>query len=163
MQDCKKLKSVEHPPRTLSRLLLFSRHESFIDKVVFDLEMSPIKLSSNWWIDYHSWSYEVEGMIKVQQMVDVEEKLLCSLGWINLDFLDAVRVGTNPCKSKIQTMFYEFGIFSTIYEAEEMPSWFRHRSVGPLIGGKYDENGTKRCKKKFKELHEEKSRLKTKE
>nr|KAJ0224284.1 hypothetical protein LSAT_V11C100037620 [Lactuca sativa] len=34
----KKLKSVEHPPHTLSRLFLFSRHGSFVKNVVFDPE-----------------------------------------------------------------------------------------------------------------------------
>ncbi|CAI9269397.1 unnamed protein product [Lactuca saligna] len=48
----KKLKSVEHPPHTLSRLFLFSRHGSFVKNVVFDPEMSPLELSSNWWLDF---------------------------------------------------------------------------------------------------------------
>ena len=30
-------------------------------------------------------------------------------------------------------MIYEFGIFSTMYEQEEMPSWFTLRSMGPSI------------------------------
>ncbi|KAL7616161.1 hypothetical protein Lser_V15G03447 [Lactuca serriola] len=133
MANCNKLKSVEHPPRTLSRLLLFSRHGSFVKKVVFDPGMSPLELSSNWWIDFAPGSCEIEGMIKIQAMVRVEEKVLRSLGWINVDFLKKGCVGPNPWESKIQSMFYEFGIFSTKYEVEEMPNWFKYRSLGPSI------------------------------
>ncbi|KAL7617147.1 hypothetical protein Lser_V15G03466 [Lactuca serriola] len=127
MQNCEKLKSVEHPPRTLSRLMLFS-HGRSIDKVVFDSEMSPLKLSPF----RIAWPFEIEGMIKIQPMVNVEEKVLRSLGWTNPEFINKRRMGTNSSEFEIE-MIYEFGIFSTLYEAEEMPSWFRHRSVGPSI------------------------------
>ncbi|KAL7617631.1 hypothetical protein Lser_V15G03451 [Lactuca serriola] len=133
MANCKKLKSVEYPPRTLNRLLLFSRLGSFVRKVEFDPEMSPLEVTSNWWLDFTPGSYEIEGMIKIQAMVGVEEKVLRSLGWINEDFLNKGCVGTNPSESKVQRMFYEFGIFSTKYEVEEMPRWFKYRSLGPSI------------------------------
>ncbi|CAI9269323.1 unnamed protein product [Lactuca saligna] len=131
----KKLKSVEYPPRTLRELFINPDDVYCIQKVVFDPEMSPLRLSITW-IDYtyllesKIGSYEIEGIIKIQEMVTVEEKVLHSLGWSNLDLLNKKHVGTNSSKSEIQ-MIYEFGIFSTMYEAEEMPSWFRHRSVGP--------------------------------
>ncbi|KAL7616807.1 hypothetical protein Lser_V15G03396 [Lactuca serriola] len=137
MGKCKKLKSVEYPPRTLRELFINPDDVYYIQKVVFDPEMSPLRLSITW-IDYtfllesEIGSYEIEGIIKIQEMVSVEEKVLHSLGWSNLDFLNKKHVGTNSSKSEIQ-MIYEFGIFSTMYEAEEMPSWFRHRSVGPSI------------------------------
>ncbi|KAL7618267.1 hypothetical protein Lser_V15G03388 [Lactuca serriola] len=133
MNDCKKLKSVEYPPRTLKELLL-NRYDlySILEKVVFDPEMSSLRLSIEW-LSSSFGSYEIEGMVKIQAMVSVEAKLLRSLGWSSLDFLNERRVGTNSSESEIQMMIYEFGIFSTIYEAEEMPSWFRHRSEGPSI------------------------------
>ncbi|KAL7615980.1 hypothetical protein Lser_V15G03522 [Lactuca serriola] len=131
MTNCDKLKSVEHPPNTLKHLSLYSDRDAFTKKVVFNPEMSPLHL--------HSFSrssapgpYEFEGMIKIQSMVDVEEKLLRILGWTNIDFLKERRVGTTSSQSEIQ-MIYEFGIFSTMYEQEEIPSWFRHRSAGPSI------------------------------
>ncbi|CAI9269444.1 unnamed protein product [Lactuca saligna] len=131
MTNCDKLKSVEYPPQTLSQLALYSDRDAFTKKVVFNLEMSPLHL--------HSFSrssapeaYEFEGMIKIQSMVDVEEKVLRSLGWTNIDFLKERRVGTNSSESEIQ-MIYEYGIFSTMYEQKEIPSWFRHRSEGPSI------------------------------
>ncbi|CAI9269325.1 unnamed protein product [Lactuca saligna] len=129
MGKCKKLKSVEYPPRTLRELFINPDHVLYrIEKVVFDPEMSPLQLSIRW-IGYASWivhalgSYEIEGLVKIQAMVSVEEKVLHSLGWSNLDFLN----------ERCMVMIYEFGIFSTRYEAEEMPSWFRHRSLGSSI------------------------------
>ncbi|XP_023745401.1 disease resistance protein RPV1 isoform X2 [Lactuca sativa] len=136
MEMCKNLKSVEYPPRTLKQLFLDVAYGYPIEKVVFDPEMSPLQLS----IDPLDWTsslglkdYGIEGVIKIQTMMIVEEKVLRSLGWINLDFLNERRVGTNSSESEIQMMFYEFGIFSMLYEAEEMPGWIRHRSLGPII------------------------------
>ncbi|CAI9269424.1 unnamed protein product [Lactuca saligna] len=70
------------------------------------------------------------GMLK-KAMVGVEEKVLRSLGWSNL-LHNKRNGGNNPRKSRMQ-MLYEFGIFSTTYDTEEMPSWFIHRSAGPSI------------------------------
>nr|QVV57172.1 Tr-like protein 14 [Lactuca serriola] len=137
MIKCKNLKSIEYPPRTLKDLILFFCYGYHTNKVVFVPDMSPLQLSIES-LDLTSSSlglndYEIEGVIKIQEMMSVDEKVLRSLGWTNLDFLNKRRVGTNSSESKIQRMFYEFGIFSTRYEAEEMPSWFMHRSVGPVI------------------------------
>ncbi|CAI9269319.1 unnamed protein product [Lactuca saligna] len=129
MDNCKKLKSVEYPPRTLRKLFINPHDLYDIEKVVFNPEMSPLQLSING-SDDASWI--IEGMVEIQPMVSVEEKLLHRLGWTNLDFLNQRHMGTNYSESEIQ-MIYEFGIFSTRYEAEEMPSWFRHRSEGPSI------------------------------
>ncbi|KAL7615525.1 hypothetical protein Lser_V15G03519 [Lactuca serriola] len=133
MENCIKLKSVEHPPRTLRRLL-FSVDGRLASKVVFDPEMSSLELSPRQpLLIYAGLPYEIEGIVKIQPMVRVEEKILRKLGWSNLDFLNERHFGTNSWESGTQMMFYEFGIFSTMYEAEEIPSWFRHRSVGPSI------------------------------
>ncbi|KAL7616808.1 hypothetical protein Lser_V15G03391 [Lactuca serriola] len=137
MGKCKKLRSVEYPPRTL-RKLFFNRYDEYsVEKVVFEPEMYPLQLSLNWFnctsgVNCLLGTREIEGMVKIQSMVTVKEKVLHSLGWSNLDFLNKRRVGSNSSESEIQ-MYYEFGIFSTRYEAEEMPSWFRHRSMGSSI------------------------------
>ncbi|XP_023746930.2 disease resistance protein RUN1-like [Lactuca sativa] len=128
MLNCNKLKLVEHPPHTL-KILLYSDRES-LEKVVFDPKMSPLMLFY-FPRSYTPRSYEIEGMVKIQTMVGVEEKVLRSLGWINL-LHNKRNVGNNPTESGMQ-MLYEFGIFSTTYDAEEMPSWFIHRSAGPSI------------------------------
>ncbi|CAI9269447.1 unnamed protein product [Lactuca saligna] len=130
MEDCKKLKSIEHPPHTLRALYLFSDHKSYVEKIAFDPEMSPLDV---FLFLESSDETEIEGMFKILPMVAIEEKVLHSLGWTNLDFLNDRSVGTNSSESEIQMMFYEFGIFSTLYVAGEMPSWFRHRSAGPSI------------------------------
>ncbi|XP_023746924.1 disease resistance protein RUN1 isoform X2 [Lactuca sativa] len=129
IRDCNKLKSVEHPPHTLKTMMLYSYPDS-LEKVVFDPKMSPLQLFHSL-KHYTPGSYEIEGMVKIQPMVGVEEKVLRSLGWINL-LHNKRNGGNNPRESRMQ-MLYEFGIFSTIYETEEMPSWFMHRSPGPSI------------------------------
>ncbi|XP_042758661.1 disease resistance protein RPV1 [Lactuca sativa] len=132
MRNCDKLKSVEYPPHTLRSLLLCSlRNDSYVEKVVFDPEMSPLRLKLDWIYLEHS-SYEIEGMVKIQPMVGVEEKVLRGLGWTNLPFLNKRSVGNNSTESEIQ-MYYEFGIFSTIYVGEDMPDWISCRSKGPSI------------------------------
>ncbi|KAL7615834.1 hypothetical protein Lser_V15G03496 [Lactuca serriola] len=128
MENCRKLKSVEHPPRTLKRLLFYVNGD-LQGKVIFDPEMSPLQLSSTLSVSA-AFSYEIEGIVKIQPMVCVEEEVVRSLGWSNLDFLNERHLGAYSWESGTQ-MIYEFGIFSTMYEAQEMPSWFRHRSVGP--------------------------------
>ncbi|KAL4561979.1 hypothetical protein LXL04_034165 [Taraxacum kok-saghyz] len=122
MRDCKKLMSVEHLPPTLTYLdLYFDSDKPLPLKVSFDPEMYPLQFSIDWKMNAPS-SFDFEGMVKIQPMADVEENLLCSLGWTEL----------NLHKSEIQ-MCYEFGIFSTIYGGEEMPNWITDRSMGPSI------------------------------
>ncbi|KAJ0783773.1 hypothetical protein HanLR1_Chr01g0024271 [Helianthus annuus] len=58
-------------------------------------------------------------------MADVEEKLLHSLGW---DFIKEGCLLTDDIQ-----MYYEFGIFSTIYEGKGMPESIRCRSEGRSI------------------------------
>ncbi|KAL4585109.1 hypothetical protein LXL04_009724 [Taraxacum kok-saghyz] len=133
MENCKKLKSVEHPPCTLRDLSLYlgGPPKGSVEKLLFAQDMSPLNLSYGT-ILAAPRVYEIEGMFKIQPMVDVDGKVLGSLGWTKLDSLNERRMGTNSSESEIQ-MFYEFGIFSTVYERDEMPSWFRQRSEGPSI------------------------------
>ncbi|CAI9269535.1 unnamed protein product [Lactuca saligna] len=137
MGKCKKLKSIEYPPRTLTELFINPFGMDYIEKVVFDPDMSPLQLSINWsdyasWIDCIPWLYEIQGMVKIQPMVTLEEKVLHSLGWTNFDFHNYRRAGSNSSLEHGIQLFYEFGIFSTKYEEEEMPTWFTNRSVGPI-------------------------------
>ncbi|KAL4561639.1 hypothetical protein LXL04_033809 [Taraxacum kok-saghyz] len=130
MRNCNKLKSLEYPPHTLRMLLLHSLDKSYIEKVVFDPEMLPLTLYS--FPRVEPILCEIEGMIKIQLMVDVEENILRGLGWTNLNFLKERHMGASSLESEIQ-VFYEFGILSTMYEQDEMPSWFKHRSMGSSI------------------------------
>ncbi|PWA46007.1 toll/interleukin-1 receptor (TIR) domain-containing protein [Artemisia annua] len=140
--DCEKLVSIEHPPCTLKELMhknlsVHFGNKYLIQKIAFDPEMSPLRLCMD--LEYlPTSSIEIEGMIKIQPIADVDDTILCSLGWRNLEFINKRRVETYHChlrgleESQTQ-MYYEFGIFSTIYGGEVMPTWIRHRSKGASI------------------------------
>ncbi|PWA59679.1 toll/interleukin-1 receptor (TIR) domain-containing protein [Artemisia annua] len=144
LQHCEMLVSIEHPPRTLKELkcqvlaktIQDGCSKSSIQKISFDPEMSPL----NFWfmLDYLvSSSIEIEGIIKIQPIAGVDDAILCSLWWRNLEFIKKRRVGTHcnargPEGSQTQ-MYYEFGIFSTIYGGKVMPTWIRRRSKGAAI------------------------------
>ncbi|KAK1428131.1 hypothetical protein QVD17_16959 [Tagetes erecta] len=70
-------------------------------------------------------------MIKIQPMASVEEKVLHRLGWKKLEFTNEKCLGTYTAKGSERSqsqMYYEFGIFSTIYEGKGMPEWIRRRN-----------------------------------
>ncbi|CAI9269597.1 unnamed protein product [Lactuca saligna] len=132
MTNCNMLTSVEHPPPTLTYLNLYSNCKPIVRKIVFDPEMFmlpffilPSILATS--------SFEFEGMIKIQSMEGIEEKVLRSMGWTKLDFFNERRVQTSIFDKSEIKMYYEFGIFSTIYGGEEMPNWITNRSMGPSI------------------------------
>nr|XP_043609010.1 disease resistance protein RUN1-like isoform X2 [Erigeron canadensis] len=142
MRNCKMLMSIINPPCTLKQLILFSYenllhdYKLMIQRFAFDPEFSPLNVSADQFLLVPS-SFEIEGMLKIQPMECIEEKVLRSLGWTNLDFIKKRRVKTctpyiGPAGSQTQ-MYYEFGIFSTIYGGNAMPYWIRHRSKGPSI------------------------------
>ncbi|XP_023741123.1 disease resistance protein RPV1 isoform X1 [Lactuca sativa] len=136
MQHCDMLTLVEHPPTSLTFLSMYSEKMHVLRKVVFDPEMRPLNLSIPW-RRLAPQLCEIEGMVKIQPMASVEEKVLHSLCWNKLDFLNkrGVRTysyGRDSQEHQIQ-MYYEFGIFSTIYGGKDMPNWITHRSNGPSI------------------------------
>ncbi|KVI00476.1 Leucine-rich repeat-containing protein [Cynara cardunculus var. scolymus] len=122
IEKCDRLKTLEHPPRTLKHLIFGFRYE--LEKVVFHQEMSPIMLS----INTNLGSF-IEGMFKVEDMANVEEDVLRSLGWTNLEFTKNTLIKTRP---KVQ-MQYEFGIFSTVFRGKEVPNWISDRREGSSI------------------------------
>ncbi|XP_023767370.1 disease resistance protein RPV1 [Lactuca sativa] len=138
MVNCHMLTSVEHPPHTLTSLnLMFDfTNKPLLRKVVFDPRMSPLKFSLERTILAHS-SFEFEGMVKIQPMAGVEENILHCLGWTNLHFLIGkhvkISIGYRETEESEIQMYYEFGIFSTLYWGKEMPNWITHRSMGPSI------------------------------
>ncbi|KAM0010697.1 putative P-loop containing nucleoside triphosphate hydrolase [Helianthus debilis subsp. tardiflorus] len=66
---------------------------------------------------------------------------LCSLGWINIAYLNHYRFlksdyfGMYHLTGRIlpSQMLYEHGIFSTYLQGQEVPKWFTHRSSGSLF------------------------------
>ncbi|CAI9300112.1 unnamed protein product [Lactuca saligna] len=136
LSQCERLTSVEHPPSTLTFLNVHYDKQSLLRKVVFDPKMCPLDLITPWTV-VEPLPCEIEGIVKIQPMASVEEKVLHSLGWNKLDFLNKKGVrhysyGRESTEHQIQ-MFYEFGIFSTIYLGKDMPKWIRCRSEGESI------------------------------
>ncbi|KAD5802378.1 hypothetical protein E3N88_13738 [Mikania micrantha] len=141
MNWCEDLTSIENPPCTLSYLSLLSRdifNPSSIRKIKFDLEMSPLNFQGAF--GYLS-PCEIDDMLKIQDMASVEEKVLQSLGWTDLEFTKEMvlrsfkQLITFPMIqiSSNWEMYYEFGIFSTFYKGKEMPDWINCRSKGRSI------------------------------
>ncbi|XP_076914811.1 disease resistance protein RPS4B-like [Bidens hawaiensis] len=142
MDECDKISSIEYPPRTL-RELSVSALPTFVDEIrpllktiKFCADMSPIRLSD--WVLSLDPEIEVDGIVKIQALADVEKKLLRILGWANLKCIKKRSLRTRISlwqregileESPIQ-LYYEFGIFSTVYEGEEMPNWISCRSKG---------------------------------
>ncbi|XP_071718511.1 TMV resistance protein N-like [Rutidosis leptorrhynchoides] len=139
MEKCDMLTSIEHPPPTL-RLLVYTHSNSntnLLHKMSFHPEMSQLQLHMDLYPLARS-SIEIEGVVKIQPMAGVEEAVLHNLGWRNLEFTKTRRVGTynkdtgEPEGSQTQ-MYYEFGIFSTVYGGEQMPDWIGDVSNGGSI------------------------------
>ncbi|XP_035845055.1 disease resistance protein RUN1 isoform X4 [Helianthus annuus] len=141
MSNCLKLKSVEHPPCTLRQLNLYNSfwntdYKHLLRKIAFDPEMAPLEFIADMNILAPS-SFEIEGMIKIQPLVCVKPAVLCSLGWGSLFINGNKFVVTNynyrgQKKSQIQ-MYYEFGIFSTIYTSMRMQGGITHISNEPSL------------------------------
>ncbi|KAL8262634.1 hypothetical protein R6Q59_023983 [Mikania micrantha] len=138
MNKCDKLVSIEHPPCTLRELSVYFNiaDNPSIRKIKFDLEMPPFNFYGVGLLLSLS-SFEIDGMVKIQGMENVEEKLLHSLGWIDLEFttekvFKTFTFGGRAIKCQTQ-MFYQFGVFSVFYKRKEMPKWINCRSKGPSI------------------------------
>ncbi|KAI7753374.1 hypothetical protein M8C21_020026, partial [Ambrosia artemisiifolia] len=135
MKYCEMIISIEHPPHTLKVLTVGHRNSS-LQKIKFVAKMSPLNIDGPWKLLSPS-SYEIDGMVKIQPLASVEEKVLHNLGWRNLEFIKVKHLETCTfgASDKSQTkMYYEFGIFSTMYHDDKgMPNWIRCRSMGPSI------------------------------
>ncbi|KAK1413524.1 hypothetical protein QVD17_35299 [Tagetes erecta] len=130
MDGCDKMISIEHPPPKL-RLLSVNGPKKSLRKVKLDQEMLPFCLSGT----LTSSSYlplEVDGILKIQDMADVEEKVLHSLGWTDFNLNINEKLGKSVASTQTK-MYYEFGIFSTVYVGEEMPNCISCRNDGPTI------------------------------
>ncbi|XP_071718519.1 disease resistance protein RPV1-like [Rutidosis leptorrhynchoides] len=134
MKACDMLTSVEHPPSTLQTLFVGVRPSSknLLRRIVFDPEMSPLLLLTDL---TSSDDVVVEGIVKKQPLADVEENLLNTLCWTDLDPIKTRHFQTVFRRNeKLQTqMYYEFGIFSTFYGGKDMPKWISNRSEGKSI------------------------------
>ncbi|KAI7727976.1 hypothetical protein M8C21_002821, partial [Ambrosia artemisiifolia] len=109
-----------------------------LEKVTFNPVISGVPLPVH---GQKSKTYaltEIQHIFKIQALSEIDEEVLCSLGWINIAYL-------NHCQfSKIDwwgvyilermilpaQMVYEHGIFSTYLQGKEVPEWFTQRSSG---------------------------------
>ncbi|XP_071718428.1 TMV resistance protein N-like [Rutidosis leptorrhynchoides] len=141
MSKCDMLTSIEHPPCTL-RLLAYSHSNSntnLLRKMSFHPEMCQLKLNMNL-RPLASSSIEIDGVVKIQPMAGVEEAVLRNLGWTNLEFTKTRHIETYnryryiaESEGSQTQMYYEFGIFSTIYGGEQMPNWITDVTNGEPI------------------------------
>ncbi|KAK9050525.1 hypothetical protein SSX86_030505 [Deinandra increscens subsp. villosa] len=138
MESCKMLISIEYPPRTL-RVLSIENHsiqDYSLKKIKFDPDMCPLNLYGAWKLLSHS-SIEIDGMVEVQPVADVDERVLHSLGWTKSEFIKEKELGTYTFRgsdtSSQTKMYYEFGVFSIICEGKRRPNWIAQRSRGSSI------------------------------
>ncbi|XP_076924849.1 disease resistance protein Roq1-like [Bidens hawaiensis] len=136
MNYCRMVISIENPPPRLSELSIDSFYrKTSLRKIKFDPEMFPLRLRGAWGVVPPS-SFEIDGVVKIQDMAGVEEKVLHSLAWSDLEFIRERRLRTRTGGPSVECqtqMYYEFGIFSTFYLGNEMANWIEYRSEGPSI------------------------------
>ncbi|KAJ9558761.1 hypothetical protein OSB04_013375 [Centaurea solstitialis] len=121
---CPRLKTLEHPPPTLKELVYGFNDDNEEGRVVFDREMSPIKLTPSDHFSTTDHGILIEGMYKRVDTRDIEEEVLRSLGWHFTKNLIT--------ETKVE-MLYEFGIFSTYYQGKEIPDWISERREGSSL------------------------------
>ncbi|XP_076885379.1 disease resistance protein ADR2-like [Bidens hawaiensis] len=98
MDNCEMVVSIDQPPRTLTELSVdsdnsFRRgYETSLKIIKFHPEMARLRFRGARTVITRS-PYEIDGMIKIQAMADVEEKILHSLGWTNLEFIKERHLG----------------------------------------------------------------------
>ncbi|KAI3515064.1 hypothetical protein L1887_13813 [Cichorium endivia] len=77
---------------------------------------------------------EIQGILKFQALAEIDDEILCSLGWTNLQHVKDLKVQfwnssrISGVNFPVQ-MFYEFGIFSTFFPGKVLPDWFAHKSI----------------------------------
>nr|KAJ0191370.1 hypothetical protein LSAT_V11C800435340 [Lactuca sativa] len=133
--ECWMLKSVLCPPPTIKSLST-GKCLSLI-KITFPQEMSaPLQVYYN----YSESLAEIEGIIKIEAIAQIDEKILCSLGWTNLQHVkdqkmriwDLYRWFRGAKKLPVQ-MVYEFEIFTTCFPGKAVPDWLPHKNKGSSI------------------------------
>ncbi|XP_035846619.1 disease resistance protein RPV1 isoform X2 [Helianthus annuus] len=129
---CWNLKTVLCAPIQLKRLDVGIC--TSLEKIKFHPEKSAVPR-----VIYHP-SYtltEIQHIFKIQALSEIDEEVLCSLGWINIAYLNPCRLSkatwSFQAKKLPAQMIYEHGIFSTYLQGQEVPKWFTQRSSGSLF------------------------------
>ncbi|CAI9268803.1 unnamed protein product [Lactuca saligna] len=128
---CSMLKSLLCPSPTIKHLL--TQHCATLDKITFPQEMATLPVV--YFKDSVSLT-EIQGIMKFQFIAQVEDQILCSLGWTNVEDVKGLKMqiwdsGRWPIAKKLPIhMFYEFGIFSTCFPGKVVPEWLAQKSNG---------------------------------
>ncbi|PWA56886.1 toll/interleukin-1 receptor (TIR) domain-containing protein [Artemisia annua] len=132
---CSMLKLVICPSSTIKRLYVDGCE--LLEKVTFYQEMSAPPLIC---CDKVVSLTEIEGILKIQDLAQVDNEIISSLGWTDIHYVKDYEVmsfnylvGLSSSKKLPIKMCYEFGIFSTYFPGKEVPKWFGHRSNGRSI------------------------------
>ncbi|GJU62054.1 Toll/interleukin-1 receptor domain-containing protein [Tanacetum coccineum] len=129
--QCSMLKSVLCPTGTIRRLYLDEC--DLLEKVTLHQDMLALPLIC---CEKSVSLTDIEGIVKIQDLAQVDNDIICSLGWTDIHYVEDSEVeimnsfvGFESKKLPVQ-MFYEFGIFSTCFPGKEVPKWFAHRRNG---------------------------------
>ncbi|CAL5378188.1 unnamed protein product [Camellia sinensis] len=81
---------------------------------------------------------EIQGMFWLEPITKVDARMINNLGLVNLDTMGNIELDlynnlTQSGKKGPTQGFYEFGIFSTLLSASEVPSWFSNKSKGSSV------------------------------
>ncbi|PWA96071.1 toll/interleukin-1 receptor (TIR) domain-containing protein [Artemisia annua] len=131
---CAMLKSILCPPGTIKRL--YAEDCDLLKKITLHQDMSapPLICFCN-----SASLTEIESILKIQDLAQVDNDIICSLGWTDIHYVKDYEVeiiglmGGFESKRLPVKMLYEFGIFSTCFPGNEVPKWFAHRSNGSSI------------------------------
>ncbi|KAK9068946.1 hypothetical protein SSX86_013062 [Deinandra increscens subsp. villosa] len=128
MLNTELLETVEHPPSSL-RLLVMG-HANGLRKLKFNPKMSPIALST---LILDLQPMQLDGIIEVQPLEHVEDKVLRSLGWANFESL---KYQQHPWlqKSLCAPKSVDWGVEST-HRSRQSTQGSTRRVLG--VGGEY--------------------------
>ncbi|KAL7590546.1 hypothetical protein Lser_V15G39749 [Lactuca serriola] len=133
--ECWMLKSVLCPPPTIQ--YLWADDCPSLIKITFPQEMSGVPFV---FYEESESLTEVQGIMKIQAVAQIDDIILCRLGWTNIQhvkdheirILDSYKQPCDAKKLPVQ-MFYQFGIFSTCFPGKAVPDWLPHKSKGSSI------------------------------
>ncbi|KAJ9558646.1 hypothetical protein OSB04_013260 [Centaurea solstitialis] len=134
LYECRRLKTVLCAPTTLKGLFVNSCDS--LEKITFHPEMSAPPI----------FNYVRPIQTYGKHMADVDEEIVCRLGWINIRQhvkdqklatmnTDQLLVDEIPrvLVLPIQMYYHEYGIFCTFFHGKRLPDWITHGSSLPFI------------------------------
>nr|XP_043609298.1 disease resistance protein RPV1-like [Erigeron canadensis] len=148
LHKCCRLKTVLSVPNTITDLS--THHCPSLERITFYPERSAPRDVT--YFDNDSLK-EIQDMFKLENLAQIDEEILYSLGWTNKDYLSYYKIsiaddsGYYHYTGKIvpTQMLYERGIFSTYIKGHEVPKWFTQRSNGNIFTLESSPNSCRIC------------------